>query len=322
MVEQPHADGRQGDSELASGHVPVLYDEVMAALRPAPGGVYVDGTLGAGGHAAGLLAASAPDGRLLGIDRDPSAVAYAASRLAGFGDRAVLVNGSLGDLAELAVAHGFPAVDGVLLDLGLSSRQLADADRGFSFLHDGPLDMRFDPRVGDSAADLINNLSAEELADIFFRYGEEQQSRHIARLIVAHRPLRTTTELASLIATHARRSGRPGRHPATKVFQALRIAVNGELGEIERGLQGAVERLRPGGRLAVISFHSLEDRLVKQFLRQASRDCICPPRQPVCTCGAQPLLRLAARKAGQASEAEIAANPRSRSARLRTAIRN
>lgn len=302
-----------------SGHVPVLYDEVMVALRPAPGGRYLDGTLGAGGHAAGLLAASAPDGRLLGLDRDPAAVAYAARRLAEYGERAVLVAGSLGDMAELAPAHGFAVVDGVLLDLGLSSRQLADAGRGFSFLHDGPLDMRFDTSGGQTAADLINNLSAEELADIFFRYGEERQSRRIARLIVAHRPLTTTTELATLIAQEARHSGRPGRHPATKVFQALRIAVNGELDEIARGLSGAVKLLRPGGRLAVISFHSLEDRLVKQFMREAARECVCPPQQPVCTCGAQPALRLVARKAIQAGDAETAANPRSRSARLRVA---
>ncbi len=303
------------------GHVPVLYEEVMALLRPQPGGRFIDGTLGAAGHAAGLLAAVAPDGRLLGIDRDPSAVAYAAARLAPFGERAVLVAGSLGDVGDIAPAHGFVDVDGVLLDLGLSSRQLEDGARGFSFLQEGPLDMRFDPRQGDTAADLLNNLTAEELADLFWRYGEEQQSRRIARLVVTHRPLRTTTELAQLIERYARRSGRPGRHPATKVFQALRIAVNGELAEIERGLSAAIELLRPGGRLAVISFHSLEDRLVKRFLREASRDCVCPPEQPVCTCGAQPALRLVARKAIQATEAETAANPRSRSARLRVAER-
>jgi len=301
------------------GHVPVLYDEVMAHLRPRPGGWFIDGTLGAGGHAAGLLAASAPDGRLLGIDRDPSAVVFAAARLAPFGGRAVLVAGSLGDMGDIAPAHGFIDVDGILLDLGLSSRQLEDGARGFSFLQEGPLDMRFDPRQGDTAADLLNNLTAEELADLFWRYGEEQQSRRIARLVVTHRPLRTTTELAQLIERYARRSGRPGRHPATKVFQALRIAVNSELAEIERGLSAAIELLRPGGRLAVISFHSLEDRLVKQFLREASRDCVCPPEQPVCTCGARPTLRLVTRKAIQATDAETSANPRSRSARLRVA---
>jgi 16S rRNA (cytosine1402-N4)-methyltransferase len=296
----------------------------MAHLRPQPGGRFIDGTLGAGGHAAGLLEATAPNGRLLGIDRDPAAVAFAAARLALFSERAVLVAGSLGDMGDIAPAHGFDGVDGILLDLGLSSRQLEDGARGFSFLQEGPLDMRFDPRQGDTAADFLNNLTAEELADLFWRYGEEQQSRRIARLVVTHRPLRTTTELAELIERHARRSSRPGRHrpsrhPATKVFQALRIAVNDELGEIERGLGAAIGLLRPGGRLAVISFHSLEDRLVKQFLREASRDCVCPPEQPVCTCGARPALRLVARKAIQATDAEIAANPRSRSARLRVA---
>ncbi len=307
--------------EPHGGHVPVLFREVMDALRPAPGGRYIDGTLGAGGHAAGLLDASAPDGRLLGLDRDPAAIAYAAERLAPFGARATLVVASLGDLAGVAAAHGFDAVDGIVFDLGLSSRQLDDATRGFSFQQDGPLDMRFDARSGATAADLINNLDAEELADIFFRYGEEQQSRRIARLIVAHRPLHTTAELATLIAREARRSGRPGRHPATKVFQALRIAVNGELDEIARGLRGAVERLAPGGRLAVISFHSLEDRLAKEFMRESSRACVCPPQQPVCTCGAQPALRLVRRKAIKATDEEIAANARSRSARLRVAER-
>lgn len=325
MVEEADRNGdpTPGDEHSVhrSGHVPVLLREVVDALRPAPGGRFIDGTLGAGGHAAGLLRLTAPDGRLLGIDRDPAAVAFAARQLAVFGERATLVAGSFGDVATIAVAHGFDAVDGVLLDLGLSSRQLADAERGFSFLQDGPLDMRFDTRTGITAADLINNLSAEELANLFFRYGEEQQSRRIARLIIAHRPMHTTGELAGLIATQASRSGRPGRHPATKVFQALRIAVNDELKEIERGLHGAVERLRPGGRLAVISFHSLEDRLVKQFLRQASRDCNCPPRQPVCTCGARPLVRLVSRKAIKATDEEIAANPRSRSARLRIAAK-
>ena len=181
--------------------MPVLYAEVMDGLAPRAGGRYIDGTLGAGGHAAGILERSAPDGWLLGFDRDPAAVAFAARRLASFGERATLVASSFGDMADIAPARGFGVVDGVLLDLGLSSRQLDDAGRGFSFLQEGPLDMRFDARGGPTAADLVNNLSAEELADIFFRYGEEQQSRRIARLIVTHRPFATTTELASLLET-------------------------------------------------------------------------------------------------------------------------
>ena len=303
------------------GHEPVLLREVVATLDPQPGGRFIDGTLGAGGHAAALLAACSPDGRLLGFDRDPAALAFAARRLAPFGERFTPVQGSYGDMATVAPAHGFAAIDGILLDLGLSSRQLEDAERGFSFLKEGPLDMRFDPQQGATAADLVNNLSAEELTDIFRRYGEEAQSRRIARLIVSHRPLGTTTELAGLIEHELGRRGRPGRHPATKVFQALRIAVNDELGEVNRGIRAAIDLLRPGGRLAVISFHSLEDRLVKQFFRAAARDCVCPPAQPVCTCGARAVVRLVTRKAIQASPEEIAANPRSRSARLRVAAK-
>lgn len=299
------------------GHQPVLLQEVLFTLDPQPAGEFIDGTLGAGGHASALLSATAPDGRLLGFDRDPEALAFAVNRLASFNDRFTPVVGSYAEMGSVAPQLGFPAVDGILLDLGLSSRQLEIAERGFSFLKEGPLDMRFDPRKGDTAADLINNLSAEELADIFRRYGEETQSRRIARLIVANRPLRTTTDLAGLIERGVGRHGRPGRHPATKVFQALRIAVNDELGEVERGIRAAIGLLRPGGRLAVISFHSLEDRLVKHFFRESARDCVCPPEQPVCTCGARATIRLVTRKAIKATAEEIAANPRSRSARLR-----
>lgn len=311
------------DDEQSSdyGHQPVLLREVLAYLDPQPGGLFIDGTLGAGGHAAAVLAATAPTGRLLGFDRDPSALAFAAQRLAPFGERFIGVGRSYADMDRVARDRGFQPVDGILLDLGLSSRQLEDGNRGFSFLKDGPLDMRFDPRTGETAADLINNLSAEELADIFRRYGEESHSRRIARLIVNNRPLHTTTDLAQLIEGELGRRGRPGRHPATKVFQALRIAVNSELDEVERGLRAAVALLRPEGRLAVISFHSLEDRLVKHFFRDAARDCVCPPEQPVCTCGARPALRLVTRKAIQATAEEISANPRSRSARLRVAAK-
>lgn len=294
--------------------------EVLDCLAPQPGGLFIDGTIGAGGHAAALLDATAPAGRLLGFDRDPAAMAFAVGRLAPYDDRFHPVVGSYAEMGRIAADCGFPAVDGILLDLGLSSRQLEDADRGFSFLKEGPLDMRFDPRHGETAADLINNSTAEELADIFRRYGEETRSRRIARLIVVNRPLRTTTELAGLIERELGRD-RSGRHPATKVFQALRIAVNSELVEVERGLKAAIGLLKPGGRLAVISFHSLEDRLVKNYFRELARDCVCPPEQPVCTCGAKAVLRLVTRKAIKATEDEIAANPRSRSARLRVAAR-
>lgn len=305
-------------------HIPVLLEEVITLLNPKPGGRYIDGTVGAGGHTRAILDAAAPDGHVLALDRDPEALDYARRQLVAYGRRVTFVNSSFARLAEVALEHGYTDVDGILLDLGLSSRQLSDPERGFSFLQEGPLDMRFDPRSGESAADLVNNLGAEELADIFRRYGEEQRSRHIARLIVAHRPIETTTALASLIESDSAptiRRSRGGRHPATKVFQALRIAVNAELEEIEHALAAAVTLLRPGGRLAVISFHSLEDRLVKQFFRQQAQDCVCPPDQPICTCEARASLRLVTRKAVQPRESEVAVNPRSRSARLRVVER-
>jgi 16S rRNA (cytosine1402-N4)-methyltransferase len=261
--------------------------------------------------------ASAPDGRLLGLDRDPEAVAYAAARLGDFSGRATLVTASYTDMETVAAAHGFDAIDGILLDLGLSSRQLDSAERGFSFIREGPLDMRFDRQAGESAADLINNLDEEALADIFWRYGEERRSRQLARLIVAHRPISTTSELAGLIEANSGRRGK--RHPATQVFQALRIAVNDELATVEAGLRAAIRLLQTGGRLAVISFHSLEDRLVKQYFREKSQTCVCPPEQPVCTCGTVPELELVTRKAVKASDEEVRENPRSRSARLRVA---
>ena len=307
------------------GHVPVLYDAVLTHLALGPGDDVIDGTLGGGGHAAGLLQAIAPDGRLLGLDRDPEALARARERLAPFGGRAVLVHSSFRDLASVAYRHHFLPADGVLLDLGLSSYQLSAPERGFSFMQDGPLDMRFDPGQGLSAADLVNELPTAELADILYRYGEERQSRRIARAIVAARPLETTRELAEVIAravggSGARQGRRRGRiHSATRSFQALRIAVNDELGALEAVLPQAVELLRSGGRMVVISFHSLEDRMVKQFLRHQARDCVCPPQQPVCTCQHQATLRLVTRRPVRPDETEVAHNPRARSARLRVA---
>jgi 16S rRNA (cytosine1402-N4)-methyltransferase len=307
------------------GHVPVLYDAVLTHLALGPGDDVIDGTLGGGGHAAGLLQAIAPDGRLLGLDRDPEALARARERLAPFWGRAVLVHSSFRDLECVAYRHHFLPADGVLLDLGLSSYQLSAPERGFSFMQDGPLDMRFDPSQGLSAADLVNELPTAELADILYRYGEERQSRRIARAIVAARPLETTRELAEVIAREvggsgARQGRRRGRiHPATRSFQALRIAVNDELGALEAVLPQAVELLRSGGRMVVISFHSLEDRMVKQFLRRQARDCVCPPQQPVCTCQHQATLRLVTRRPVRPDETEVAHNPRARSARLRVA---
>lgn len=283
-------------------HEPVLFDEVMAVLAPRPGGVYIDGTLGAGGHARGLLERSAPDGRLLGIDQDAQALQVAQQALAGYGVRATLAHGSFAQLATLARQHGFFPADGVLLDIGVSSMQLAAAERGFSWMVPGPLDMRMDPETMETtAADLVNTLPEGELADLLYRFGEERLSRRIARAIVRARPLHTTTELAELIA---RAVGRRGRiHPATRSFQALRVVVNDEIDVLAAGLRQGVEVLAPGGRLAVISFHSLEDRVAKYYFREQAQDLAA--------------VRLLARKPLRASPAEQERNPRSRSAKLR-----
>jgi 16S rRNA (cytosine1402-N4)-methyltransferase len=308
-----------------AAHLPVLYKTIIPALQPKSLGRYVDGTLGAGGHAAGILEASAPKGELLGLELDPQALAIAREKLAPFGKRAHLVQASYITMKDEAAKLGWPALDGILLDFGVSSMQLDSPERGFSFLNDGPLDMRFSPDIPLSAADLLNSLSESELADIIFRYGEERFSRKIARSIVGNRPLSTTKQLADLILKSIGKKERI--HPATRTFQALRIAVNVELEAIETVLPLAVSLLRspdpgsgkPGGRLAVISFHSLEDRIVKEYFRRESRDCICPPRQPACTCGHKAIIKEITRKPIMADEEEIKTNPRARSAKLRIA---
>jgi 16S rRNA (cytosine1402-N4)-methyltransferase len=306
-------------------HIPVLYQETIDFLQPQPAGRYIDGTVGAGGHAKGILQASAPDGKVLAFDRDREAIIYARQQLSEAGQRIIFVHASYAKMAEVAPAYGFEKADGILLDLGLSSRQLANASRGFSFVHDGPLDMRFDTTSGPTAADLINELDVSDLATILKRYGEVRHSQRLAEVIVSNRPLNTTGQLADLISRESRKFGgrrrKPGSriHPATQVFQALRIAVNDELAELEQGLDAAVKLLEAGGRLVVISFHSLEDRIVKQFIREMSKECICPPEQPVCTCGTQPILKPVRRKVVRPTAAEIADNPRSRSAKLRVA---
>ena len=282
----------------------------------------MDGTLGAGGHAWGILEASSPDGRLLGLDVDPQALKLAQEKLAPFGERAILVQASYTSLAEQLKALGWQAVDGILLDLGVSSMQLDTPERGFSFLADAPLDMRFDPRNPRTAADLVNELPERELADILFQYGEERNARQVARAIVRARPLSSTRQLAEVVA-RVTSGGASGIHPATRTFQALRIAVNQELERLEAVLPLAVSALAarncrtPGGRLAVIAFHSLEDRLVKQYFRREGRDCLCPPRQPICTCGHKAILRELTRQPIRPQEEEIRQNPRARSARLR-----
>jgi 16S rRNA (cytosine1402-N4)-methyltransferase len=306
-------------------HVTVLPRETLDLLTPRPGALFLDGTLGGGGHAALLLERTAPDGRVLGIDADPAALDRARQRLpeAVASGRLVLAQGNFAALADLARAAKFAPVDGILLDLGLSSDQLADRTRGFSFAVDAPLDMRFDPTRGQSAADLVNTLDEADLADLIYRYGEERRSRAIARRIAAQRsraPIERSGELARLVESVIH--GRPGGiHPATRTFQALRIAVNDELGSLEAALPAALDALRPGGRIVVISFHSLEDRIVKRFFQAEERGCVCPPELPTCVCGRSPRLRILTRHPVTAGEAELAANPRARSAKLRAAER-
>jgi 16S rRNA (cytosine1402-N4)-methyltransferase len=295
-------------------HIPVLLQPILDYLLPVER--VIDGTLGAAGHSAALLDGGA--GALLGLDRDPQALAIARERLAPYGERAHIAHASYANMTDAALQIGWHSVNAILLDVGVSSMQFDTPERGFSFRYDAPLDMRFDPSSDNpTAAELINLWDADELADIFYRYGEEPHGRKLARAIVAARPLHTTTELANVIERATPR--RPGDHihPATRVFQALRIAVNDELGTLERTLPRAIDLLAAGGRLAVISFHSLEDRIVKDAFKLASTDCICPPKTPICICGHKASGRALTKKPFMADEAEAAQNPRSRSAKLR-----
>ncbi|GAB4494818.1 MAG: 16S rRNA (cytosine(1402)-N(4))-methyltransferase RsmH [Anaerolineales bacterium] len=277
----------------------------------------MDGTLGAGGHAFGILQASEPASHLLGLDLDPQALAIARERLAPFGTRAVLVQASYADVLPLLDALDWPCVQGIVLDLGVSSMQLDTPERGFSFQADAPLDMRFSPQAALSAADLVNTFSESELADVIFKFGEDRYARRIARAVVAARPVQTTLQLVDIIRKAVPRPAHGDLHPATRTFQALRIAVNRELETIETALPKLLRALSPGGRLAVIAFHSLEDRLVKHFFRREAQDCLCPPRQPICTCNHRASVRELTRRPIMPGEDEINRNPRARSARLR-----
>jgi 16S rRNA (cytosine1402-N4)-methyltransferase len=300
-------------------HHPVLYNEIINALQPRSGCSYVDGTLGAGGHAWGILEASSPDGMLLGLDIDPLAVKLAGDRLSEYGQRVIVVQSSYATLLQQIGALDWKSVEGILLDLGVSSMQLDTPERGFSFQSDAPLDMRFDPRQPETAANLVNSLPEKDLANLIFRYGEERQARKIAKAIVKARPIKTTSQLAQVIS-RVTGTTKPRRlHPATLTFQALRIAVNRELEALESFLPQAVTALSPEGRLAVIAYHSLEDRIVKQYLRQESQDCLCPPRQPVCTCGHRASVKEITRRPVVPQDSEVERNPRARSARLRVA---
>ena len=299
-------------------HLPVLYHQVLEALAPVSGGNYLDGTLGAGGHAEGILQVSAPRGRLLGLDLDPEALAIARQRLFIYRDRVVLQQASYHLAPQILKSLGWSHLDGILLDLGMSSMQIDRPDRGFSFQKDGPLDMRFDQSEGPTAAELIHSLSQEELARILREYGEERFANRIARAIINARPIQSTIGLAAVIEATVPHY-EPGLHPATRTFQALRIATNAELEKLTLALPGLVNILAPGGRIAVISFHSLEDRIVKRFYKTESSDCICPPEQPVCTCDHSASINIITRKPIRPGAQEIMENPRARSARLRVA---
>jgi len=313
--------GDAGAATFEGAHEPVMVAEVVEDLAVRPGGRYVDATVGLGGHAASILGAAQPGGRLLGIDRDPQAIAIARERLSEYGEAVILARGNFAEVARICEEHDFAPVDGILFDLGVSSLQLEQPGRGFSFLRDEPLDMRMDPDAPVTAAVVVNGYDERQLGALIWEFGEERRSRAIARAIVARRPLRTTGDLVNAIEQAVGRGrGRERIHPATRTFQALRIVVNQELEHLSTALTAAHGLLDGvGSRLVVISFHSLEDRAVKAYIRLHERDCVCPPRQPICTCDHRATLRAVRRAARRPSAEETARNPRARSARLRAA---
>lgn len=302
-------------------HVPIMVEDVLTLLEPERGGIFVDGTLGGGGHAEAVLKRMPESGRLYGIDRDDDALAAAGKRLAAFGERFTAIKGNFFNMKSLLAEKGIERVDGILLDLGVSSYQLDAAQRGFSYKAEAPLDMRMDRSAPLTAREIVNTWSAQELADIFYEYGEERFSKRIAERITAIRtehPIETTTELADIVknAIPAKFRNEP-QHPARRVFQAIRIAVNGELDGLDEALTAAHDLLNPGGRLAVLTFHSLEDRIVKNAFRRFENPCVCPKSAPVCICGKKPTARVLTRHPLTADEAEQAANSRSAPAKLR-----
>lgn len=306
---------------VSATHTPVMLEEAIKALAVQPGGRYIDCTLGNGGHATAILQQSSPGGQLLGIDADPKALEIARTRLEPWREATMLVNDNFVNLQSVCLRYDFQPVHGILFDLGLSSMQLDGESRGFSFRHDDPLDMRFDPRQEITAADIINRYAEADLADILRNYGEEAHSRRIARRIVDARPLKTTGQLARTVEQAVGGRKESKIHPATRTFQAIRIAVNRELENLESALKQAVSLLGYGGRLVVISYHSLEDRIVKQFMQREAKDCICPPTTPECICQHTASLRLVNKKVLKPSAEEVSRNPRSRSAHLRAAER-
>jgi 16S rRNA (cytosine1402-N4)-methyltransferase len=324
MDDRSHATPDASVADTDAGHRPVLLHPLIESLQPRPGQIVVDGTLGGGGVTAALIERVLPGGRVIAIDRDPAAVASGRQRFAAYGDAVTVVHADFADLSQILRDLGVPAIDAITLDLGVSALQLDAPERGFSFRFDGPLDMRMDPSSGGvAAADVVNTWSQEDLAELIRDYGEERFARNVASGIVRERakhPITTTAQLREVVERAIPRRYWPKRiHPATRTFQALRIEVNHELESIERGLQAAISELRPGGRLGVIAFHSLEDILVKNALHVAAQNCVCPPQQPICTCAHRASLFLLTRKAIKADPMEIATNPRARSARLRVA---
>jgi len=310
--------------QVPFGHLAVMPEEVLHWLQPVSGGIYLDGTLGGAGHAR-LILDAAVGSRLIGLDRDPAALQEAAEILAPYGDRVSLHHATFDQAGQVLQQLGIDGLNGMLLDLGVSSHQLDTPERGFSFRHDAPLDMRMNPTVGVTAADVVNQADEAELVRIFFEYGEERYSRRIVRRIVAQRQesaLTKTGELAELVRQAVPGGRQPSRiHPATRVFQALRIYVNDELGQVERGVEAGISLLKPGGRLVVISFHSLEDRIVKHLFREKAKGCICPPRLPVCQCNNTPDVKILTRRGIKAGDDEVSRNVRSRSAILRAVER-
>ena len=314
---------RNAASDQAFGHKPVLLEECLTALNIKPDGIYVDGTLGRAGHSLEIVKKLTGKGRLICLDRDETAIEAAKIRLADYLDRVTLVHSNFSRIAEVLHQLDIPGVDGMLFDLGVSSPQLDEARRGFSYMHDAPLDMRMDRTAALTARDVVNDWSYEDLRRILFEYGEERYAPAIAKRICQHReqkPIETTLELADIIRSAMPASAlREKQHPAKRSFQAIRIAVNDELGELPPMLDAAEKNLKPGGRLAVITFHSLEDRIVKKKLQELAQGCICPPEFPVCVCGRKPKVKLITRKPIVSGEEELAENPRARSAKLRVA---
>jgi 16S rRNA (cytosine1402-N4)-methyltransferase len=319
MKNNPNSDAQNPQLE----HIPVLLKEAVDLLLPKVGGVFVDGTLGGGGHAAEILERSAPDGVLIGMDRDVEAVERCKEHLAAYAHRTFIRQANFSDISRILQEADYQAVDGILLDLGISWFHLKTPERGFSFMLDGPLDMRMDRNdARQTAADLVNTLSGRELAKILSEYGEEHRAGAIARAIEKARtrgPITNTIQLAEIVSSVFPPHPPRRIHPATLTFQALRIAVNDELGVLQDGLKQCIARLKSGGRIVVITFHSLEDRIVKQTFAAGARDCVCPPRMPICTCGKRPELKVLTRRPMKAGPEEVARNPAARSAKLRAA---